>query len=182
MPRRIAPITAGSRITRPAQSHAARPEPTATAIEHGEEDRHGILGTAQRVFHQRGQQRQDNRADAPEPAGGESAPPQTWLAPQIREQRPCRGEHVGGDLRSVVPEPTFGMNRLETSDSAARTTIRPAKLQGSPPLRAASPPTIVPNRMARRSRLPPTRWPWADASGREDRAGCRISADRTARR
>src|SRR4051794_40934811 len=48
--------------------------------------------------------------------------------------------------RSGAPEPTFGISRLEPQQSSANTSIRPENEAGS--LFAASPPTMVPSRIA----------------------------------
>ncbi len=58
-----------------------------------------LLGRAQHGLHQRRHQRQCNRADQPEPAGDEAAPPQAVVAPQILEQRSGRARDVRFDAK-----------------------------------------------------------------------------------
>ena len=52
--------------------------------------------------------------------------------------------------RSGAAWPVGGMNRLEPQHDSENTIIRTAKKIGSPPPFAASPPTMVPSRMARK--------------------------------
>ena len=59
-----------------------------------ETDRDHLLDAAKRVLDQRRKQRQRDRADQPEPAGDESAPPDAPVSAQILQQLPSRDENV----------------------------------------------------------------------------------------
>ena len=76
MPSRTAPSRVGSRMMRPAASQAASPEPI--AIEIGEDREAGgdhLFVAAEHSFTSGGISDSDDRADQPEPAGHDAAPP-----------------------------------------------------------------------------------------------------------
>ncbi len=88
----------GNSTMRPAASQAARPEPTATDTEkmvrNSGDD---LLAAADVVRHQRRQQRQDQRADQPEPARHDRAPPQPRIGAQLLDERAGRRKDVAVD-------------------------------------------------------------------------------------
>ena len=67
--------------------------------EHREDTRHDFLGAAEHGLHQRRQQRQHDRADQPEPARHQRAPPQPAVAAQMPQQPAGGGGDVDGDLQ-----------------------------------------------------------------------------------
>ena len=99
-PSSTAPISVGRSTMRPAASHAARPEPTATATEKMvRKTVIDLVGAVDVDVHQRQQQRQHQRADQPEPAHHQRAPPQPRVGAQILDQVPGRRQDVAIDRK-----------------------------------------------------------------------------------
>ena len=149
-PSRTAPIRVGNRMMRPAASQAASPEPIAIEIEKiARQVVTDLLGAAEHVLDQRRQQRQHDRADQPEPARHEGAPPDAAVVAQMLEQ-------VAGRGRDVPTHHQIGRRLAGRRDEQARAPAQRARTRssasanevGSPPSLAASPPTMVPSRIA----------------------------------
>ena len=97
-PSSTAPTSVGSSTMRPAASQAARPEPTATATEKiVRKQRDDLFAAADVEGHERRQQRQHQRADQPEPAHHDGAPPQPRIGAQLLDQRAGGDEDVAID-------------------------------------------------------------------------------------
>ncbi len=150
------PISVGSRTMRPWASHAARPEPTAIATEKIVRKTVTTLFAAADVErHQRRQQRHHQRADEPEPARHQPAPPQPRFGADVFDQR-ARWKRKCCDLIDKVgaPSPVGGMNRLATQHATDDTIISQAKWIGSPPSLAGKSGDDGAERMARK--VPPS--------------------------
>ena len=116
--------------------------------EHCQISRDGRLVAADQRLDQRWQQRQHDNADQPEPAGHHGAPPQPRVGAQMAEHRRGRGEDIGLTLSCGAPAPVDGMKRLAVQQASAKPITSTAKAATLPASRAASPPTMVPSRIA----------------------------------
>ena len=118
--------------------------------ENGEAGGHDLFVAAEHVLDQRRHQRERDRADQPEPAGHDARPTSSRGSSRRNLQQAAGGERRCSccTTRSGAACPVRGMNRLAPQHISENTIISSANKAGSPPSFAASPPTMVPSRMA----------------------------------
>src|SRR5271167_1270177 len=155
IPSSTPPIRVGSRTIRPWESHAARPDPTATATEKivrktvttpSEPPRRYVTSGGNSDI--TSAPTSQNQLDTNEPHHSRDSA-RTYLI-----SRPVEAKMLRSIVRWGAPSPVGGMKRLAIQDAADDTIISQAKWIGSPPSFAASPATMVPSRMARK--VPPS--------------------------
>ena len=142
-------------MMRPAASHAARPEPTATATE--KMVRNSVTTPAVPPMSKVTSGGSSDSTSAPTSQNqlATSAPHHSRGSPRMYLMSvPVETKMLRLIVRCGAPSPVGGMNRLATQQASADTIISQAKWMGSPPFFAASPATMVPSRMARK--VPPS--------------------------
>ena len=148
-PSTIAPISVGRITMRPAESQAARPEPTATATENTARNMVTTSSVPPSTVFTSGGRSDSTTAPTSQNQLVTSAPHQIRRSSRRwRRSRAVEETMLTEIFRSGAPEPTFGMSRLDPQHSSANTSMRPANDAGSPPSLAAMPPTMVPSRIA----------------------------------
>ncbi len=144
-----APTSVGSTTMRPEQSHAASPEPIATAIENTARYMVTTFSLPPMTFFTSGGSSDSTTAPISQNQLVTSAPHHSRRSlRRCRISSPVERTMLVEMTRSGAPEPTFGMSRLAPQHSSANTSISPENDAGSPPSFAASPPTMVPSRIA----------------------------------
>ena len=142
-------MSVGSRMMRPAASQAASPEPTAIETEKMARQAVTTSSVPPNTFFTSGGNSESETAPTSQNQLVTMAPHQIR-----RSSRRCLSRSVVETkilrriARSGAASPVRGMNRLAAQHISENTIISSAKYAGSPPSLAASPPTMVPSRMA----------------------------------
>ena len=136
-------------MMRPAASQAASPEPTAIEIEKIARQAVTTSSLPPSTFLTRGGISESATAPTSQNQLVTSAPHHSRGSSRRNFSRPAVDARMFFcTTRSGAACPVRGMSRLAPQHMSENTIIRKAKWEGSPPSLAATPPTMVPSRMA----------------------------------
>ena len=148
-PNSTAPITVGNRMMRPAASQAARPDPTAMEIEKTARQAVTTSSLPPSAVVTRGGISESATAPTSQNQLVTSAPHNSRGSSRRNFNSPAvETSTLRRTTRSGAPGPVDGMSRLAPQHKREKAIIMNEKWAGSPPPLAATPPTMVPSRIA----------------------------------